>query len=163
MPRAITRSNHGLFTWVDQAWGTRMSLVHEAHSQLQGNEWEISLGPYRTIALVEALLRLYLCLILSFLRLSTEETTMYGQKKVPNIYIGLGLNTSNLSAVCYRFQLAGLPNDVRPLHGQKLLGRSVLVTEGPDKHFLVRSQNLHWAIDRLSAWPLMLGGWKRVE
>lgn len=46
------------------------------------------------------------------------------------------LKTPRLNAIHKRLWLAGRPTAARPLHWQKLLGRTVLVTEDPDEHLV---------------------------
>jgi hypothetical protein len=54
----------------------------------------------------------------------------------PDTYIGLDLKTPRLNAIHHHLWLAGLPNAARPLHRQRLLGRSILVTQDPDEHLV---------------------------
>jgi hypothetical protein len=56
--------------------------------------------------------------------------------KSPDVYLSLDLKTPRLNAVHRHLWLAGLPNAARPLHRQKLLGRSILLTEDPDEHLV---------------------------
>lgn len=51
-------------------------------------------------------------------------------------YLALDLNTPKLNHIHQHLWLAGLPNAARPLHRQKLLGRSILVTEDTDEHLV---------------------------
>jgi hypothetical protein len=51
-------------------------------------------------------------------------------------YVALDLKTPRLDAIHHHLWLAGLPNAARPLHRQRLLGRSILVTEDPDEHLV---------------------------
>lgn len=57
-------------------------------------------------------------------------------RKCPADYVCLDLTTPRLNAIHHLLWLAGLPNAARPLHRQKLLGRSILVTEDPDEHLV---------------------------
>jgi hypothetical protein len=50
--------------------------------------------------------------------------------------LALDLKTPRLNAIHQHLWLAGLPNAARPLHGQKLLGRNIAVTEDPDEHLV---------------------------
>ncbi|CAN9415749.1 unnamed protein product [Alternaria alternata] len=50
--------------------------------------------------------------------------------------LALELKTPRLSKVHHHLWLAGRPTAARPLHRQKLLGRSILVTESPDEHLV---------------------------
>jgi hypothetical protein len=56
--------------------------------------------------------------------------------RCPTDYIALDLKTPRLDAIHHHLWLAGLPNPARPLHRQRLLGRSILVTEDPDEHLV---------------------------
>jgi hypothetical protein len=56
--------------------------------------------------------------------------------KSPAEYVSLDLRTPRLNAIHQHLWLAGLPNAARPLHRQKLLGRTILVTEDPDEHLV---------------------------
>jgi hypothetical protein len=56
--------------------------------------------------------------------------------KSPDVYLNLDLKTPRLNAVHRHLWLAGLPNAARPLHRQKLLGRSILLTEDPNEHLV---------------------------
>jgi hypothetical protein len=56
--------------------------------------------------------------------------------KSPDVYVSLDLMTPRLNAVHHHLWLAGLPTAARPLHKQKLLGRSILLTEDPDEHLV---------------------------
>jgi hypothetical protein len=46
------------------------------------------------------------------------------------------LKTPRLNDIHQHLWLAGLPNAARPLHRQRLLGRSILITEDPDEHLV---------------------------
>jgi hypothetical protein len=46
------------------------------------------------------------------------------------------LKTPRLNDIHQHLWLAGLPNAARPLHRQKLIGRSILITEDPDEHLV---------------------------
>lgn len=46
------------------------------------------------------------------------------------------MKTPRLNAIHQHLWLAGLPNAARPLHRQKLIGRSILITEDPDEHLV---------------------------
>ncbi|KAB2099841.1 hypothetical protein AG0111_0g11852 [Alternaria gaisen] len=50
--------------------------------------------------------------------------------------LALELKTPRLNKVHHHLWLAGRPTAARPLHRQKLLGRSILVTESPDEHLV---------------------------
>jgi hypothetical protein len=54
----------------------------------------------------------------------------------PTPYLALELNTPRLNAIHRHLWLAGIPTAARPLHRQKLLGRSILITEDPDEHLV---------------------------
>ncbi|USP74944.1 hypothetical protein yc1106_02218 [Curvularia clavata] len=56
--------------------------------------------------------------------------------KSPVEFLSLDLRTPRLNAIHRYLWLAGLPNAARPLHRQKLLGRSILVTEDPSEHLV---------------------------
>ncbi|KAH7385973.1 hypothetical protein BKA66DRAFT_461254 [Pyrenochaeta sp. MPI-SDFR-AT-0127] len=56
--------------------------------------------------------------------------------KQVDLYLGLDLKTPRLNLVHKHLWLAGLPCAARPLHKQKLLGRSILITEDPDEHLI---------------------------
>lgn len=67
--------------------------------------------------------------------------------KCPVDYVALDLKTPRLNAIHHHLWLAGLPNAARPLHRQRLLGRSILVTEDPDEHLV-------WFEAQISVKPL---------
>jgi hypothetical protein len=46
------------------------------------------------------------------------------------------LKTPRLNDIQQHLWLAGLPNAARPLHRQKLVGRSILISEDPDEHLV---------------------------
>jgi hypothetical protein len=46
------------------------------------------------------------------------------------------LKTPRLNDIHQHLWLAGLPNAARPLHRQKLIGRSILITEDPNDHLV---------------------------
>ena len=46
------------------------------------------------------------------------------------------MKTPRLNDIHQHLWLAGLPNAARPLHRQKLIGRSILITEDPDEHLV---------------------------
>jgi hypothetical protein len=50
--------------------------------------------------------------------------------------LALELKTPRLNKVHHHLWLAGRPTAARPLQRQKLLGRSILVTESPDEHLV---------------------------
>ncbi|KAF1952876.1 hypothetical protein CC80DRAFT_168196 [Byssothecium circinans] len=54
----------------------------------------------------------------------------------PRTYLALELKTPRLNDIYQHLWLAGLLNAARPLHRQKLLGRSIVVTEDPDEHLV---------------------------
>ena len=54
----------------------------------------------------------------------------------PTPFLALELKTPRLNNVHQHLWLAGLPTAARPLHRQKLLGRSILITEDPDEHLI---------------------------
>jgi hypothetical protein len=56
--------------------------------------------------------------------------------KSPDVYLSLDLKTPRLNAIHRHLWLAGLPHAARPLHRQKLLSRSILLTEDPDEHLV---------------------------
>jgi hypothetical protein len=56
--------------------------------------------------------------------------------RCPADYVALDLKTPRLNAIHHHLWLAGLPHAARPLHRQRLLGRSILVTEDPDEHLV---------------------------
>jgi hypothetical protein len=51
-------------------------------------------------------------------------------------YLALDLKTPRLNDIHQHLWLAGLPSAARPLHRQKLIGRSILITEDPDEHLV---------------------------
>ncbi|KAF1966816.1 hypothetical protein BU23DRAFT_543911 [Bimuria novae-zelandiae CBS 107.79] len=51
-------------------------------------------------------------------------------------YLALDLKTPRLNDIHQHLWLAGLPSAARPLHRQKLIGRSILITEDPDEHMV---------------------------
>ncbi|KAH8726716.1 hypothetical protein GQ44DRAFT_705374 [Phaeosphaeriaceae sp. PMI808] len=57
------------------------------------------------------------------------------------------LRTPRLNAIHHRLWLAGRPTAARPLHRQKLLGRTILITEDPDEHLV-------WFEDQIFVKPL---------
>jgi hypothetical protein len=57
------------------------------------------------------------------------------------------LKTPRLNAIHHRLWLAGRPTAARPLHRQKLLGRTILITEDPDEHLV-------WFEDQIFVKPL---------
>lgn len=64
-------------------------------------------------------------------------------------YLSLDLSTPRLNNIHQHLWLAGLPSAARPLHRQKLLGRSLLITENPDEHLV-------WVEKQSSIKPLPL-------
>jgi hypothetical protein len=54
----------------------------------------------------------------------------------PCAYLTLDLRTPGLNHIHIYLWLAGLPNAARPLHRQRLLERSILITEDPDEHLV---------------------------
>lgn len=54
----------------------------------------------------------------------------------PDSFLALHLKTPRLNDVHQHLWLAGLPNAARPLHRQKLIGRSIFITEDPDEHLV---------------------------
>ena len=56
--------------------------------------------------------------------------------KSPVVYLSLDLKTPRLNAIHRYLWLAGLPNAARPLHRQRLLGRSILITEDTSEHLV---------------------------
>ncbi|KAF2010867.1 hypothetical protein BU24DRAFT_398901 [Aaosphaeria arxii CBS 175.79] len=57
-------------------------------------------------------------------------------QKAPTDYLNLDLKTPRLNGIHQHLWLAGLPAVARPLHKQKQLGRSLLITEDPDEHLV---------------------------
>jgi hypothetical protein len=57
------------------------------------------------------------------------------------------LRTPRLNDIHHRLWLAGRPTAARPLHRQKLLGRTILITEDPDEHLV-------WFEDQIFIKPL---------
>lgn len=51
-------------------------------------------------------------------------------------YLAADLKTPRLNDIHQHLWLAGLPNAARPLHRQKLLGRTISITEDPDEHLV---------------------------
>ncbi|KAJ8109396.1 hypothetical protein OPT61_g7492 [Boeremia exigua] len=51
-------------------------------------------------------------------------------------YLQSDLQTPQLNDIHHLLWLAGLPNAARPLHRQKLLGRSILISEDPNEHLV---------------------------
>ncbi|KAH8721574.1 hypothetical protein GQ44DRAFT_622962 [Phaeosphaeriaceae sp. PMI808] len=69
------------------------------------------------------------------------QLTYEGEKALrpnnePFAYLALELKTPRLNDIHQHLWLAGLPNAARPLHRQKLIGRSVSITEDPDEHLV---------------------------
>ena len=56
--------------------------------------------------------------------------------KCPTDYLHVDLKTPRINAIHHHLWLAGLPDAARPLHRQRLLGRSIFVTEDPDEHLV---------------------------
>lgn len=56
--------------------------------------------------------------------------------RTPGAFLALDLKTPRLNDIHQHLWLAGLPNAARPLHRQKLIGRSILITEDPDEHLV---------------------------
>ena len=56
--------------------------------------------------------------------------------KCPADCVALDLKTPRLNVIHHHLWLACLPNAPRPLHKQRLLGRSIFVTEDPDEHLV---------------------------
>jgi hypothetical protein len=54
----------------------------------------------------------------------------------PPTRLTLELKTPRLNDVHHHLWLAGRPTTARPLHRQKLLGRTILITEDPDEHLV---------------------------
>jgi hypothetical protein len=54
----------------------------------------------------------------------------------PSTRLANELKTPRLNAIHKRLWLAGRPTAARPLHRQKLLGRTILITEDPDEHLV---------------------------
>ena len=57
-------------------------------------------------------------------------------RRTPGAYLDLDLKTPRLDSIHQHLWLAGLPNAARPLHRQKLIGRSIVITEDPDEHLV---------------------------
>ncbi|PGH01879.1 hypothetical protein AJ80_08951 [Polytolypa hystricis UAMH7299] len=51
-------------------------------------------------------------------------------------YLAVDLTTPKLNQIHHLLWLAGLPRPARPLHRQKLINRSVALTESPDEHLV---------------------------
>ncbi|KAH6852689.1 hypothetical protein B0T12DRAFT_415758 [Alternaria alternata] len=56
--------------------------------------------------------------------------------KQPDAHLHLDLETPRLNKIHQHLWLAGLPSAARPLHKQKALGRSVVITEDSDEHLV---------------------------
>jgi hypothetical protein len=56
--------------------------------------------------------------------------------KTPRAYLALELLTPRLNDVHQHLWLAGSLRAARPLHRQRLIGRSILITEDPDEHLV---------------------------
>jgi hypothetical protein len=51
-------------------------------------------------------------------------------------YLNLELRTSKLDDIHQYLWLAGLPRSARPLHRQRLMNRTIVITESPDEHLI---------------------------
>ncbi|KAK2810988.1 hypothetical protein FQN50_002581 [Emmonsiellopsis sp. PD_5] len=60
----------------------------------------------------------------------------------PARYMDVELKTPKLDRIHRHLWLAGLPRPARPLHRQKLLDRTILVTEIPDEHLVWRESEI---------------------
>lgn len=57
-------------------------------------------------------------------------------KTSPDVYMDWDLKTPRLNDIHEYLWLAGLPSAARPLHRQKVLGRSITITEDTDEHLV---------------------------
>jgi hypothetical protein len=65
-----------------------------------------------------------------------QECGFIRSNRSPHASLTLNLKTPRLNDIHQHLWLAGLPKAARPLHRQKLLGRSILITEDPDEHLV---------------------------
>lgn len=63
------------------------------------------------------------------------------------VFLEFDLSTSRLDKIHQHLWLAGLPQAARPLHRQRLLNRSIIVTEDPNEHLV-------WQENRIFIKPL---------
>lgn len=54
----------------------------------------------------------------------------------------MDLRTPSIDRVYSHLWLAGLPNAARPLHRQKLLGRTIVITENPNEHLISHAERI---------------------
>lgn len=62
--------------------------------------------------------------------------TLLDPRATPNLFLENDLRTKKLGAIHGRLWLTGLNRQARPLHRQKLLGRTIHLTELPDEHLV---------------------------
>ncbi|PGH08106.1 hypothetical protein AJ79_06106 [Helicocarpus griseus UAMH5409] len=60
----------------------------------------------------------------------------------PTRYLVSELKTPRLDRIHEHLWLAGLPRPARPLHRQKLMNRTILITENPDEHLVWRESEI---------------------
>ncbi|KAH7400987.1 heterokaryon incompatibility protein-domain-containing protein [Phaeosphaeria sp. MPI-PUGE-AT-0046c] len=63
-------------------------------------------------------------------------------RATPHLFLESDLRTKKLGAIHERLWLAGLRQQARPLHRQKLLGRTIRLTERPDEHLIWNKDNI---------------------
>ncbi|KAF1921217.1 hypothetical protein BDU57DRAFT_488758 [Ampelomyces quisqualis] len=87
----------------------------------------------------------------SSLHASTESTfpasfrpqnSLYDPREHPNAFLKADLQITKLSTIQPSLWLAGLSRPARPLHRQKLLGRTILLTECADEHLVWHKANI---------------------
>jgi hypothetical protein len=82
-----------------------------------------------------------------------QVATAFRESKLPRptkelpTPLALELKTPRLNDIQDRLWLAGRPTAARPLHRQKLLGRTISITENPDEHLV-------WFEDQIFVKPL---------
>lgn len=68
--------------------------------------------------------------------ISFDRDTVLRPNREPSSHLALELKTPRLNGIHQHLWFAGLPTAARPLHKQKLLERSILITEDPDEHLV---------------------------
>lgn len=71
----------------------------------------------------------------AFIRDRDTDTTLQPKDDV-NRFLQLELKTPKLDTIVKQLWLAGLPRCARSLHRQKLVGRTILITEDPNEHIV---------------------------
>ena len=75
--------------------------------------------------------------------LAFQEYGYLRPNRDPGTYLTMTLSTPRLNDIHHHLWLAGLPKPARPLHRQKLLGRSILLTEDPNEHLVWFEDQIH--------------------